>query len=631
MPDYSEPPRQRFGLIGSAAIMGFEAITNSDDGSAVNPGDQSEWASWVSASRTRNFALADPIMDWLDAWGSELGFTRDTKLPGYDPRTDFTQLVFRQGRLFEESVVAHLRTRVPVLTVATDWEDIQSLTKAEETFAAMVAGVPVLHQAVLRNPDRRSYGAVDLLVRSDVLSGLFPNSLDDTDALLPAPGLGTRWHYRAVDIKFTTLHLLASGDLGNAGSAPAYKVQLWLYNEALGRLQGFTPPTAFLLGRGWEQTVAGITSRGVSCTERLAAVAHGGDVARGVSIADLACQAIAWVRRVREMGSGWRVIPEPSVPELYPNMTNQQDSPWRATKREIADSLGELTLLWQVGMRGRQQGHSLGVTNWRDARCTAAAVGVSGDKRSGTLDAILDVNQHEDGPPVRPRRVHAAEDQWRPVPELEFYVDFETVSDLADDFSRIPLRGGQPLIFMIGCGHFENGTWCFRAFTADRIDEDSEAHIIDSWIAHMSMVRTRLSAAVEPLIFHWSAAEVSNYETAYNSARARHPDRSWPTLKWFDFLQRVARDEPVVIRGAMGFGLKTIAGALYDLGLITIQWRDGPVDGLGAMVGAWWCHQEAQAHNCSMIETELMKQIAEYNEVDCHVLAEIVSYLRNSH
>ena len=90
-----------------------------------------------------------------------------------------------------------------------------------------------------------------------------------------------------VDIKFTTLGLLAGGDLGNSGSSVAYKVQLFVYNRALGDVQGFVPPHAFLLGRGWEQTVKKVKSRGSSCMDRLAPVAHHASTPRG-TLMDLA-------------------------------------------------------------------------------------------------------------------------------------------------------------------------------------------------------------------------------------------------------------------------------------------------------------------------------------------------------
>jgi len=75
----------------------------------------------------------------------------------------------------------------------------------------------------------------------------------DAPARLVAPRLGGTHHYRVVDIKFTGLHLAASGELGNGASGLAYKAQLFLYNRALGSAQGLIPPAAFLLGRSWEQ------------------------------------------------------------------------------------------------------------------------------------------------------------------------------------------------------------------------------------------------------------------------------------------------------------------------------------------------------------------------------------------
>ena len=76
---------------------------------------------------------------------------------------------------------------------------------------------------------------------------------------------------------------------------------------------------------------------------------------------------------------------------------------------------------------------------------------------------------------------------------MEFYVDFETVSSLDDDFSRIPERGGQELIFMIGCGHIEDGEWRYVCFVTDDLTEPEEARAIDGWVAHMHAVRDRLA------------------------------------------------------------------------------------------------------------------------------------------
>ena len=85
---------------------------------------------------------------------------------------------------------------------------------------------------------------------------------------------------------------------------------------------------------------------------------------------------------------------------------------------------------------------------------------------------------------------------------------------------------------------------------------------------------------------------------------------------------------PITVRGAFDFKLKSLARAMHNAGLIETTWGDGPVDGLGAMVGAWWCDGEAARTGGSMRDFELMQEIERYNEVDCRVMAEIVGWLR---
>ena len=121
-------------------------------------------------------------------------------------------------------------------------------------------------------------------------------------------------------------------------------------------------------------------------------------------------------------------------------------------------------------------------------------------------------------------------------------------------------------------------------------------------------------------------------ENAYSSARKRHRERAdWPELGWYDFLNKVMNKEPVAVRGALGFGLKAVANAMHSHGLLETNWADSPIDGLGAMVGAWRCGEEAQQKGVSMTELPLMAKIARYNEVDCKVMMEIVRYLRADH
>jgi predicted RecB family nuclease len=134
----------------------------------------------------------------------------------------------------------------------------------------------------------------------------------------------------------------------------------------------------------------------------------------------------------------------------------------------------------------------------------------------------------------------------------------------------------------------------------------------------------------EARLFHWSPAETSSLTEAYNAAIVRQGSPPWPKLPWVDLLNRVVKEQPVTVRGAFNFGLKTIAKAMHAHGLIQTVWSDGPADGMGAMVGAWRCQTEARERGASMTQVDLMQEIERYNEVDCKVMAEVLTFLRNN-
>ena len=609
--------------------MTIKSLSTNHAGDTILPDSKADWDEWVSASRTRNYVLENALVDWLELYGEEKGYERDT----VDDRADFVGIIMSQGQVFEQYVLKYLQAVSEVETIwSGDYAGRYDITSSEQTFDAMTRGVPIIYQGTLRDAESKTYGSPDFLFRSDIVNELFPNTLSDAESHHPAPDFpDATWHYVVVDSKFANLDLLSkSGELGNGESSRAYKVQVYLYNRMLDRLQGYSPPHAFLLGRGWKQRVAGESLSNNSSMDRLGPVSCNPDDTEGRKVANLAESAINWVRTLRTDGSSWVAEPEPSVDELRVNAGGEAGY-WSDAVKSIIKETEDLTVLYQVSATKRNLANKSGFTRWSDPLLTPEDLGVNGESLKPRLAAFLEVNKTDGDSLVLPNKIQSERSLWQPKPKLEFFVDFETVNSLKDTFDEFPNQSGQDLIFMIGCGHMEEGDWQFECFITDRLTETEEARIIDEWFDYMNLVQSRLDTGNNAHIYHWSAAEVNFLQKASNSAYNRHPDNNWPDPNWFDFLQRVMRQEPVVVRGAHGFGLKAITKALNNLELIDIEWPDGTTDGLGAMTGAWWCDEQAKINGDTLTDYELMDDIRDYNEIDCRAMLEIISYLRIKH
>ncbi len=578
---------------------------------------------WIAATDVRHWCEGEPVLDWFDLYGKSKGYLKDTEREGYRPETDMSVFIREKGQAFERAVLELVSRRLTVETALIPEEEsdpeLRRHKGCERTLELMRAGAEAIYQGVVLDHEQAVWGKPDLLVRSDRIHKIVDiPPLSGREAREGAPSLGhADFHYVVVDIKFKLFNLLASGELG--ASDQSKKVQVAVYSRALGEMQGFLPPKAFLLGR----SVVAYKAKGENptCLGRLAPVT----VASVLLEAD---EAASWVRRVRSEGDGWDVTAT-VIPEMQLNMSNTQDAPWHQTKRELAAKLRPLSALWQVSPSKAAQLIQAGVTRWDDPSLTADRFTTLSAGRIEVLRAVLGA-QRSGFTATPPDEVQAGRDAWGVAQGVEFFVDFETVSDLDDPFTDLPTKGGSPRIFMVGCGHVENGEWRFSVFTANAMTDEEESRVLREWMKHMETVRQRLAPDVKrPLVFHWSAAEVSFLSSAYNAAITRLGG-DWPEINWYDLLVNVIRAEPVVVKGALAFGLKGVAKSMASLGLIKTKWEDGPVDGLAAMVGAWWCAREAERMGIPMAELSLMSEIRDYNEVDCKVMWEFLTYLRGT-
>jgi hypothetical protein len=628
------------------AIINFSRkrkMVDSKDSDNKRKKEEINWREWVSASKLRNYMINDPLLDWLEEYNITSIYDRPDRIGGntsssnsrsmFKQDNEFIALIKNQGLIFENMVLKYWKNIYgnKVTQIAESYQ-ARDLSKVEKTLQYMKEGRPILYQPVLHNEENKTYGCPDFLIRSDWIKKLFSTSdiLTEDEEAIKANNLNGDYHYVVVDVKCSTLHLNSNGvTLRNQGSIPAYKAQILIYNLALGKLQGYFPTKAFILGKKWTYTCKGSTYNGNDCFSKLGVIDYAGTDAVYFEKVE---EGLNWIRDVRNQGHTWSLLPTPSRTELYPNMCNEMDGNWKRLKNELASKLDEITLVWMCGPKNRLIAFDNDIYKWTEDECSSETLGFKGAVIPMVLDKILEVNR-SDSISILPRKIQYNFKDWQTQPQLEFFIDFETMTSI---FSPLKVGGQRDhvghdtenYIFMIGLGHIDPNTkkWVYKDFTVNEVSSAEEEKILDEmWVYINGLCNLHIPEKPLPNFYHWSHAE----PTCYRKATARYNYR-YPDINFTDLLH-VFKKEPIVVKGALNFGLKSIAKALYGNELIDTIWdNENPCsNGLTAMVLAWKTYQRNALPDIH--ESPVIQDIITYNEMDCRVLWEIIKYLRENH
>jgi hypothetical protein len=216
---------------------------------------------------------------------------------------------------------------------------------------------------------------------------------------------------------------------------------------------------------------------------------------------------------------------------------------------------------------------------------------------------------------------------WDRKRSLEFYVDFETITSAFDNFKKMPWQGGTNMIFMIGVGWVNRrGNWKYKCFVAERLKPKCEKKIMEDFLALLEKKSKSYNCA-NPISYHWGNAEMS----FWNSACNRHPEKTWEVPNFMDFL-KVFKEEPILVKGVLDFGLKNVAKGMIKHGLIGLAMPEaGEVaDGLGAMMCAYTSYKQASKIGVKVEKLFKFKPIIVYNEIDCKMVWKIIEYIREN-
>jgi hypothetical protein len=587
---------------------------------------------WISGSATYNYMMNDPLLDWLNHHHKKIktrksGFWKHIKSVGRkEPGGDFKSHILELGYEFERKVIKFLKKRFGgdrICDIGANYKNANHWDiKYKETIEAMKKGYPIILSSMVRSYKHNIFGIPDLLVRSDWIEHITKEKTGCDNPYRKAPLLdkNKKWHYLVVDIKYSTILLRADEKhILNSNSFAAYKSQLCIYNKALGEMQGYMPNQAFLLGRRFKWTSKGVKKEQCNCFYKLGTIDYNG-IDKG--FVEKAFAAIAWIRDVRhETSASWNITNYPLHRwELYPNMSNVNDQPWKEVKRELAEKNKELTLLWNIGPKNRNIALKNGVNSWGQKFCTPEKLGVSGEKLKPIVSSILHINQSKKGPNMIPNRIKHNLQDWVKEGECDFFIDFEGINGSLFPISNMPKANNEEFISTVGVGFFKEKEWVFASFSIEKATYYEEGIMLENVYKYLT---TKKETNVR--CFHWSKAE----QWMWKKALKRHPiiTRDWVDFTWIDVLD-IFKKEPIVLRGCFTFKLKDVAKKMYQYGYIQTTWREGAncINGLDAMI------QTTNAFSTPNKTTNsCFKDIEEYNEVDVRVVAEIVAFLRLKH
>lgn len=599
--------------------------------------DDIDWTKMVSASKVRNYLLNDTLIDWLSEYNiTNINQNIKNNLPNSHTFSEcfnntmvdeFTKHIMEQGILFEREVIKLLSNKHKLVQAS---ESFQAREKRnfDYTKELMREGIPIIYQAVLHDYENKTYGCPDLLVRSDYINKIFNQDvIEESKTKCNNLILGVDFYYIVVEIKHSTLHFNVDfKTLRNRDSIPAYKGQLYIYNEALSNIQGYNPNKAFIIGKMWSWK----ENTGTNFLEKLGVVDFNDFDSNFIQQTK---DAIAWVLRVRSEGNKWKLTPVPSIPELYPNMNNEKDGHWKNIKKELASNINEITCLWMCGIKNRLNAHSNNITSYKDSDCNSDSLGFKDGNIYKTLNKIIDINRNDDtliSPEIIQKKL-IDNKSWRNINRhsLEFYLDYETMNSnigrVIIDNNNIGYQDNQ-FIFQIGVGYIKNNKWVYKSFLAPTNDLIGEISMINNFWDYIKKVKTEENKEEEHFV-HWYGAEPISYKKLQK--RVSSIGMKLPDKKFLD-LYKLFREEPITLNGSLNFSLKSVAKAMKKNGMIKTNWdSNNPCsNGLNAMLLAHKVYLEEKSISENNV---VINNIIHYNEVDCKVLWEIISYIRNNH
>lgn len=376
--------------------------------------------------------------------------------------------------------------------------------------------------------------------------------------------VGNNWSL--VSIEYSSLQVNQDGSLANIESQKYYLFKNWLTKQEL--LRDFSIDYCFILGRKYK-TSKELVSRYVFWPAE-----------NKNSFDELYYRCNEHFRKL-ELNEYVIGV------NIFPNMKNKQDYPWRNEKQRIADDINEISGIWNCNIKFRAEMHLENITDYTKLTYYPNYLVekiIKGVEGTGGVVSIIS--------PL---------ETFYTDPRGLFFIDFEILTSVYDDFSLFPESNDRSYIFNIGCGYSSRNNFRFKSWVAK--DLSMEEEITRQFVEFIGSSGNRV------VLCHWTDIErncLVDKMKRYNLVL---------DIVFLD-LHKIFVNHGIVVRGCKNYKLKNIATALFKHGLVSCKWDTKKcADGLEAMNG-YINYLETQDEN-------ILRDIVEYNRIDCKVLYDI--------
>lgn len=417
---------------------------------------------WLTPSSLTPYILNDIFLDIIK---TKKGVKRSNdNLPYY----------IKKGIEFEDNIYDSLKKKFKnnVVKVCDEYTDLYKNNKYKKTLSLMKKGKKIIYQGIVKNHKNKTHGIPDFIVRSDFINKIFKKQVIDKKLMKKcAKKINKKYHYVILDVKCTTLKLCSNElNIQNTGFIKQNKAQMYIYNQALGMMQGYTPQYSYILAKRTTHKKkhnnkyfyrAGVIDF-LNFDKKYSEIVQTAiEQKRDMNIEELDVDNLNKIN-----------------PDFAPNMCNTYDLNYHGVKKEYATKNKDITLLWRCGPKHRRNAFVQKVYKYDDDKCNVDVLGFSEKSKyiRKRLQPLIEINREKKD------KIKIIENNNLEILYEEdcqyLYVDFETITDtLLKNNECVQLN----YLSMIGVGWIEKNVWKFKSFVMEDLTTKCEKIVLNEF------------------------------------------------------------------------------------------------------------------------------------------------------